>query len=283
MAVPSEHGGRRSFPRAVPKFLLKRVVLPVAVFAPLVYFLPKLMLFYALCGAYDIARNRPVEPGLVRRYFFGNGIPTWLLSPFNIAMDLLSLPYLNKGVYRLADLPAGYQAEVRQLIDAAREANLVGQVEERAKAHRRTMIFFKWYGGNVSGPLEIPAFHRPWRYVQTIGVSVFNKKSSTSKHFGPMRASLRILYNLNDELDDSAYIVVGGKINYWRQNKLFIFDDTLMHQSFNETDRARYCLFADIVRPSLLPGLMAAIVGCVRLISRSFNFIFYKHWNVIQR
>jgi beta-hydroxylase len=263
--------------------VVKRVLLPVAVFAPLVYLLPKLMLFYALCGAYDIARNRPVEAGLVRRYFFGNGIPTWLLSPFNIAMDLLTLPYLNKGVYRLADLPPAYQAELRQLIETARNADLVGKVEQSAKANRRTMIFFKWYGGNVAGPVEIPAFHRPWRYVRTIGVSVFNRKASTSKHFGPIRATLRVLYNLNDVLDDSAYIVVGDRANYWRQEKLFIFDDTLMHQSFNESDRLRYCLFADILRPSLLPVVVSAIVRGVRLISRSFNFIFYKHWNVIQR
>src|SRR5262249_14538836 len=110
MAMPTDRAARPTFPRGRPRFVVKRVLLPVAVFAPLVYLLPKLMLFYALCGAYDIARNRPVEAGLVRRYFFGNGIPTWLLSPFNIAMDLLTLPYLNKGVYRLTDLPPAYPA-----------------------------------------------------------------------------------------------------------------------------------------------------------------------------
>src|SRR5262249_35412363 len=67
-----------------------------------------------------------------------------------------------------------------------------------------------------------------------------------------MRASLRILYNLNDMNDDSAYIVVGNATSYWRENKLFIFDDTLLHQSFNETDQTRYCLFVDM--PPFLIG-----------------------------
>ena len=98
------------------------------------------------------------------------------------------------------------------------------------------MVFFRWYGVDVNTFLDVPAFRQPWKYIQTIGVSVFNKKVQTSKHFGFMRASLRILYNLNDMHDDSAYIVVGDKISYWRENKLFIFDDTLLHQSV-QSDR----------------------------------------------
>ena len=92
------------------------------------------------------------------------------------------------------------------------------------------MVFFRWYGINVDTFVNIPAFHEPWKYIQTIGVSVFNKKVSTSKHFGYLRASLRILYNLNDMKDRSAYIEVGNTINYWSENKLFIFDDTLLHE-----------------------------------------------------
>lgn len=265
------------------KFLLKRIALPVAVFAPLAYFFPKLTLFYAVCGIYDVARNRGLNAAVLQRYFLGNGIPTWLLSPFNILMDLLCLPYVNKGIYQLKDLPPAYQEEVTRLIETAKNENLVRQLEERSKEFPRTMIFFKWYGVNVDTFLNIPAFHAEWKYIQTIGVSIFNKKVSTSKHFGPMRASLRVLYNLNDMDDHSAYIVVGDTTSYWRENKLFIFDDTLMHQSFNETDKTRYCLFVDILRPSYLPGMMRSVVSLIRMLSRSFNFIFYQNWKVIER
>ena len=154
---------------------------------------------------------------------------TWVLSPFNTLLDLLSLPHINKGVYRLEDLPPAYQDEVKRLLRIAKEENLVTRLEERAKEFPRTMVLFRWYGANVETFLDIPAFHQPWKYIQTIGVSVFNKKVSTSWHFGFMRASLRILYNLNDMNDHSAYIAVGDKNSYWRENKLFIFDDTLLH------------------------------------------------------
>jgi len=144
------------------------------------------------------------------------------------------------------------------------------------------MIFWKWYGENVDSSIEIPAFHEKYQYIQTIGCSVFSKKQSTTKHFGPFRATLRILYNINQMEDDSAYIVVGDVTSYWRTDKLFIFDDTLMHQSFNETEQTRYCMFIDILRPTPCPALLAGVVSTVRFWLRSVNFIFYKNWDVVK-
>jgi Aspartyl/Asparaginyl beta-hydroxylase len=259
------------------KYTLRRVLFPLCVLAPFAYFFPKIALFFAVCGAYDVGRNSGLNLSTLRRYFIGNGFPTWVL------LDLLSLPYVNKGIYQLRDLPAAYQDEVKRLIQAARDGNLVGQLEEAAKKYPRTMIFFRWYGINKDTLFDVPAFHQPWKYIQTIGVSVFNKKVSTSLHFGSIRASLRILYNLNDMNDDSAYIVVGDTTNYWRDNKLFIFDDTLLHQSVNETDQPRYCLFVDIVRPSPFPGVMRAVVFGVGFLTQSFKFIYYQNWKVIER
>jgi len=261
----------------------KRLVLPAAMFVLLVYFLPKLTMFYLLCGIYDVSRNKPLNGEVLRRYFIGNGVLTWLLSPFNILIDVLTLPYVNKGVYRLQDLPAGHQYEIARLIDLAQAEKLVERLESRAQKFQRTMIFFKWYGTNVDTFLDILAFHESWKWVQTIGVSVFNRKNSTSKHFGYVRATLRVLYNLNDLADSSARITVGDGTNVWRENKLFIFDDTLMHQSFNETDEARYCLFVDIIRPAPLPLLLKPAIALVRVAATTFKHVFYKNWKIIAR
>jgi hypothetical protein len=265
------------------KFSMRRILFPLCVLAPFAYFFPKIALLYLVCGAYDVSRNTGRNLSTLRRYFIGNGFPTWLLSPFNTLLDLLSLPYINKGVYRLEDLPLAYQDEVKQLIEAAKEANIVAQLEEAVKKFPRTMVFFRWYGVDKQTILDVPGFRRPWKYIETIGVSVFNKKVSTSLHFGFMRASLRILYNLNDMNDDSAYIVVGDKTSYWRENKLFIFDDTLLHQSFNETDQTRYCLFVDMIRPTPFPGAMRAVISGVRFLTQSFKFVYYQNWKLIER
>jgi beta-hydroxylase len=265
------------------KYFVRRVFFPLGVLAPFAYFYPKIALFYTVCGAYDLSRNQGLNVSTLRRYFIGNGFPTWVLSPVNTLLDLLSLPYINKGVYRLEDLPPAHQDEVKRLIQIAKEENLVAQLEERAKEFPRTMVFFRWYGIDVDTFLDVPTFRQPWKYIQTIGVSVFNKKVSTSKHFGFMRASLRILYNLNDMNDHTAYIVVGDKISYWRENKLFIFDDTLLHESVNETDQTRYCLFVDVIRPTPFPGVMRAVISGIRLLTQSFKFVYYKNWKVIDQ
>lgn len=87
------------------KYTMRRILFPLCVLAPFAYFFPKIALFYAICGAYDVCRNSDRSYSTLRRYFIGNGFPTWLLSPFNALLDLLSLPFVNKGVYRLEDLP----------------------------------------------------------------------------------------------------------------------------------------------------------------------------------
>ena len=59
--------------------------------------------------------------------------------------------------------------------------------------------------------VNVPAFDEPWKYVKTIGLSVFNRKITTSPHFGWLRPTFRLLYNINDIKDESAYITVGEK------------------------------------------------------------------------
>ena len=280
VTITETRRGRVRLERIV-KLTVRRVLFPLFVLVPFAYFFPKIALVFAIFGAYDVTRNRPITPELFRRYFIGNGFGTWLLSPLNSLLDLLSLPYINKGVYRLADLPPEHQDEIRRLIQAANDADLVPKLEQHVKENKRTMLFFRWYGMNLDASLKVPTLHQPWKYIQTIGVSVFNRKVTTSKHFGYLRASLRVLYNLNDMKDDSAYIVVGETTSSWRENKLFIFDDTLLHLSANETEQPRYCLFVDIIRPTPFPAIMRGVVAITRYLTHSIKFIYYGNWKVI--
>lgn len=234
------------------------------------------------CGIYDVSRNRNRDAALVRRYFTGNGLWTWALSPLNTLVDLLCLPYVNRGVYRLEDLPPAYRAEVQDLIDAARGADVVGALEAAIRDNPRTMIFFQWYGAPVPGPIDLPVLRKRYRFIKTVGVSVFNRKQSTSKHFGPLRVTLRVLYNLNDMTDRSAYIEVGDVTHHWQDEKLFIFDDTLMHRSVNESEKVRYCLFVDILRPSHVAPLLSGLVRVFRFALQGVNHVFYRNWKVVK-
>jgi aspartyl/asparaginyl beta-hydroxylase (cupin superfamily) len=260
----------------------KKVAKRIVPLALAVYFIPFHLVVYASLGLLDFARNKGRKLSSLDRYFAGNGTFTWLLSPFNLLMDVLALPYRNKGVYQLSDLPASYQDELKAIIEAAHRRDLVGKLSLKLDEHKRGMIFFKWYGKNVQTSVDIPEFHGEFKYIRTIGVSIFNKKQSTGKHFGPLRITLRVLYSMNRIDSDKVYIKVGNHINYWRENQLFIFDDTLQHQSCNQSDEVRYCIFMDILRPSLFPRLMSATLACVGVVVAPFNFVFYKHWTFIK-
>ena len=274
---PNLRSGRSQTLRIVKK-TLKRVV----AFALAIYFIPLVLLGYVVLGLIDVLRNTPRSLRTIDRYFAGNGVFTWLLSPFNLLMDLFCLPYRNRGIYQLTDLPKGYQDEIQTLIDTAHNRDLVGQLESKLGEKKRGMLFFKWYGKNIPASVEVPEYHQEFKYIRTIGVSIFNKKSSTGEHFGPLRVTLRVLYNINDIDSKNAYIRVGDRTHYWQESKLFIFDDTLQHQSCNESDRLRHCLFVDVLRPSPWPWLMSGILTGIRLLMAPVRAVFYKHWTMIK-
>src|SRR5205823_5567175 len=104
------------------KKAIKRLAVPtVFVAVPLafgIYWIPIAFAIYFAFGFIDVMRNSRRTLGTVDRYFFGNGFFTWILAPFNLLMDLICLPYWNKGVYNLSDLPQGHQEEINALIEA---------------------------------------------------------------------------------------------------------------------------------------------------------------------
>jgi hypothetical protein len=247
-----------------------------------IYFIPYVLLVYIGFGLLDFLRNSRRTLANLDRYFAGNGVFTWLLSPFNLLMDVFALPYWNRGIYKLEDLPVGHQEEINALINACHTHDVIGQLAAKMGEKKRGMFFFQWYGKILPGEIDIPAFRHRYRYIRTIGVSIFNKKQSTGLHFGPLRVTLRVLYNINTIDDPNVYVQVGNHMHVWRDGKLFIFDDTLQHLSRNESDGVRYCLFVDILRPSLVPWLFSGILTTIRLGLAPIRAVFYKHWTVLK-
>lgn len=160
--------------------------------------------------------------------------------------------------------------------------NITFQLEQYLTETDREMIFFKWYEKNVDSLVKSPQLHTKFKYIRTIGVSVFNKQKSTSKHFGPFRMTYRVLYNLNEIDSKDIYIQVGKHRHYWHQNKLFIFDDTLRHQSINNSTEKRYCAFIDIERPSYIPFIINLLIKAAGIVLNRANHIFYKNWKFIK-
>ncbi len=230
----------------------------------------------------DVLRNKKCNLRLFGGYFFGNGLLTWFLSPLNLLMDLLAFPYRNKGIYELADLPESHRQEIAAILKTADDDDFLDLLKNQMENRKRIMLFFKWYGKNNETFDSVPEFHKPYKYIRTIGVSAFNKNQSTSEHFGPLRVTLRVLYNIGPTPEGDSFIEVAHHTNNWRDQRLFIFDDTLQHKSCNESGGIRYCMFIDILRPSPWPRVMSTFLAGVRCCVFRVNTLFYKNWEVLR-
>jgi beta-hydroxylase len=251
----------------------------LVIYAILIYFLPKFTVFLVVCGLIDCLRNRPLNGWLFSKYFFGKGTLTLLLSPINLLADLLTLSW--RSPIKKDALPEDIQTEINHLLEDLPTDKIITELNDQMGDSKRGMIFFKWYGTNRDNSINIPEFHHQYKYIQTIGVSAFNKHCSTSRHFGPLRLTYRLLYNLKPKKDNGVYIEVSNKHHFWYQDPLFIFDDTYVHQSFNQSDEIRYCLFVDFIRPSPFPFVFPILHNATRAVHfflKSKSFLFYKNW-----
>ena len=257
---------------------IRKFAIAIPVLAVAFYFIPVITIIFLVSGLFDVLRNDNKDQRLFSLYFLGNGMFTWLLSPFNLLADLLC--YRNRGVWKLDQFPEDYQREVNEVLGIFKErkSEIIADIDANFGAGRRGMYVYQWYGKHRID--NVPEFNKDYKYIKTIAVSVFSKRESTSWHFGPLRLSLRILYNLIP-VDAEIFVECGNAKNYWHKNPLFIFDDTLLHRSVNEYDGRRYCVFMDIIRPSPFPRLIAAMLAVVSVSVERINSMFYKNWKMI--
>ncbi|AZO54979.1 MAG: aspartyl/asparaginyl beta-hydroxylase domain-containing protein [Mesorhizobium sp.] len=257
---------------------LRKFAIAIPLLALGFYFIPILTTIFIVCGLIDVMRNNRKDLALFSGYFLGNGLFTWLLSPFNLLVDLLC--YRNPGVWKLEQFPADYQREVNEVLDVfkARKDEIIADIDANFGTGRRGMYVYQWYGKHRID--NVAEFNKDFKYIKTIAVSVFRGKESTSWHFGPLRLSLRILYNLLP-VKAEVFVECNNARNYWHDNPLYIFDDTLLHRSVNEYDGRRYCVFMDIIRPSPFPRLIAGMLAVVSVSVERINSMFYKNWKMI--
>ena len=215
---------------------------------------------------------------MLKKYFFSKGILTFLLSPINLLSDLIC--QANSHNFKLSSMPKSHQDEINEITNLFDKNRM--KIEEQfhqEQNSKRSMIFYRWYGKQLNK--SIPALNKEFKYIKTIGVSLFREKTRTSKHFGPLRLSYRVLYNFNKVKNSGSFIEVDNFRNHWKDNPLFIFDDTLMHQSINEEDDLRYCAFIDILRPTYSFFMLNFLMDCVSFFMKYSKGIFYKNWKVL--
>ncbi|MBO6725643.1 MAG: aspartyl/asparaginyl beta-hydroxylase domain-containing protein [Rhizobiaceae bacterium] len=251
------------------------MVVKVLMLALVAWLLPVVALVYILFGIVDVARHKNIDGALLKSYFLGNGVLTWLLTPFNLLTDLIS--GRNPVIWRPEDFSGEHREEIEDLLKAFddNKETIISEIGKQMEGKKRGMVFFKWY--DKPGDQSIADFNREWKYIKTIGVSVFNAKEATRLHYGPVRVTVRLLYNLNPRKSDDIFLEVDGKKYFWHEDPLIIFDDTVNHRSINGEDWPRFVAFVDVLRPSRFTALQNAMVAIVAACQK-FNGVFYTNW-----
>lgn len=258
--------------------VLKRAV-PLAIVG---FIYPPIAIVYLVTGVYEVLRHGRNLAAVAQQYFLVNGGLTWLLSPLNTLIDILSLPFVNKKIYKLTDFPKAYQDEILQVTVGCDAEAIIAEVQRRSQANERTMMIYKWYGFN-NPATNCNLFQRDFKYVLTIGVSTFAAQTKTSRHFGWLRAGVRVLYNIGPTPGEGAFIIANGTRHTWCQDgPLFSFDDTILHQSCNLTDMERHCLFIDVLRPSYVPVLLRNFIKLLGFVWTRLPFLSKSsNWRMI--
>ena len=242
--------------------------------------LPKFALTYIALGLIDVLRNEHKNFELFDRYFFGNGFFTaWLFAPLNLFVDIFC--YRNKRVYGIEDFSEDCRQEITQVLSVfdRRKKDIIGRIDRELETEKRGMFVFRWFGKRYNS--EFIELNQPFQHIRTIAVSIFDGQESTTSHFGPLRMTLRLLYNLTPGDSLKAFIQCGRTKHYWCDNPLFIFDDTLIHRSVNEDDGRRYCVFIDVMRPSPVPRVLSMLLRPLTVISHHSRSIFYRRWKIL--
>jgi beta-hydroxylase len=121
---------------------------------------------------------------------------------------------------------------------------------------------------------------KKYKNIKLAMFSTLPPNSTMAPHRGPLKGVLRCLYKLEFKGErNTACLQIKNKIFDWYDNDYIIFDDTLTHNTWNNSDKPRVVLFLDIERPLIFPiNLFNKLV--LFLVSKNKNmkeiFEFYK-------
>jgi ornithine lipid ester-linked acyl 2-hydroxylase len=105
--------------------------------------------------------------------------------------------------------------------------------------------------------------------MKTAFFSILGPRKHIPEHRGPYTGVLRFHLGLIvPRQREACRIRVDSQVAHWEEGRSLVFDDTYLHEVWNETDEERVVLFVDFTRP-LPPGLSVLNEAVIQLLSRS--------------
>ncbi len=99
--------------------------------------------------------------------------------------------------------------------------------------------------------------------------SVLQPGTHIKEHRGAFKGYLKFHFGIKiPEPNSECAIRIEDKIYYWENGQAFIFDDTYLHEVWNNSNQERAVLYVDFIRP--MPKILILLSkGLTRLISNS--------------
>lgn len=201
-----------------------------------------------------------------------------LLAPINAFMVLVSRvptsPYLSsKMIPSLQALDDNWElirdealkmAEL-QHIKAAERHDDIGFNSFFKYGWKR--FYLKWYDANhPSAEMLCPKTVALLKSIPEVKAAMFAELPAGGKlnpHRDPFAGSLRYHLGLATPNDAGCSIVVDGQAYTWHDGESVMFDETYVHNAYNQTRENRIILFCDVERPPEM-GLGASLQPVVR-------------------
>lgn len=120
----------------------------------------------------------------------------------------------------------------------------------------RTFImkgFDKWLPHNCEQVPRTAELLRQVPQISTAMFSIIDGGKHIPPHYGFFKSVLRYHLALMVPADSEVYITVDGEKYYWKEGEDVLFDDTFLHEVWNNSDQRRVVLFCDVMRDKTLP------------------------------
>jgi beta-hydroxylase len=222
----------------------------------------KLMVKAANVGAYRVC-YRPAE-WLVRR-FSSVGEHAFFNSK-----DLAWIPRVEAGWTAIRD-------ELREVL---RQRERIPNFQQVSSEQKRITQDDKWktywlyaYGrkmeDNCRACPETTRLVEGIPGIKTAFFSILAPRKHIPEHRGPYSGVLRYHLGLVVPREKEACrIRVDNEVAHWEEGRSLVFDDTYLHEVWNDTDEERVVLFIDFARPLPFPVSLLN-EAMIRLLSRS--------------
>ncbi|NND81455.1 MAG: lipid A hydroxylase LpxO [Gammaproteobacteria bacterium] len=116
-----------------------------------------------------------------------------------------------------------------------------------------TRFYLKWYEDYLpSAVSQCPKTVEVLKQTPSIKAAMFASLppgGELKPHRDPYAGSLRYHLGLVTPNSDDCFILVDGQRHSWRDGEDVLFDETFIHEAYNNTDQQRIILFADVHRP----------------------------------